>query len=412
MSVLLKLKQPYIWPLLLALMSICLTVFALEIAVRFLPPPYSPDTGILFSCHNSLGWTGMPNFQDVLEDPNFRQELRFNSLGMHDTEHTLEKAPSTFRILMLGDSFVHAVQVGEAATAHQVLENYLNQQEQTGQLHFEVVSSGVVNWGTNQQLIYYREQGRRFQADLVLLTFYIGNDFLDNLPGNVLTIKGFNCYAPYFALCNGELNPNPLVYAPGISNLQNNCSPARRALMNIMGALYQHSRLYQQIEPFIIANKPRQQFGQAYPQSFSALYLPNDEVELEQAWQITQATITQLNQEVEAGGTQFAVAIISPWSVIQLALLSQAEQESFLKNNPVFVKAQANRPNQRLTKFLNSKNVPFIDLTTPMIEHLNSDGTPLYLLGEGHWTVEGNRVAADTLAQWLIENNFLLVSEK
>jgi hypothetical protein len=156
----------------------------------------------------------------------------------------------------------------------------------------------------------------------------------------------------------------------------------------------------------LITNRPRRAFGQAYPQAFSALYLPNDEAELEQAWQVTLATMTQLQQEVEADGSQLAVALISPEIIIHLGLLSPAEQEVFLKDNPDFAKAQVDRPNRRLAEFLNRQKIPFVDLTTPMIEHLAANSIPLYLLGEGHWTVEGNRVAADVLVQWLIQNDF------
>jgi len=393
----------------LALFSTCLTLLILEIIARLLPLPYPVNTGAIFACAPSLGWTGAPNFHDIFEDTNFRQELIFNSQGMHDTEHALEKAPHTFRLLMLGDSFVQAVQVGEAETAHQVLEDNLNRQL-AAQSQFEVISAGVVNWGTNQQLIYYREHGRQFQPDLVLLMFYIGNDFADNLPGNVLTIKGFNCYAPYSAVCDNKLTPSPLTYAPGFSRIQGNCSPYRRVLINSLGRLYQHSRLYQQIEPLLLANRPREVFGQKYPLAYTALYLPNTEVELEQAYQITQATLTQLRQEVEADGSQFAVALIPPWPVLQLILLSPDEQAAFLKANPQFVEADANRPNRRMAEFFNNQNTPFIDLTEPLVKYSAAHArAPLYLIGEGHWTAEGNRTAADILAQWLVQNDLFRV---
>lgn len=389
---------------LLALVSAGLALLALELGARFLPPPYPVESGRIFQCDDMLGWTGVPDFEGVFEDPNFRQDLHFNALGMHDTEHALAKTPDTTRILMLGDSFVHAVQVDEASTAHQVLEERLNNQAKTSR--FEVISGGVVNWGANQQLIFYRAVGRRFQADLVLLLFYIGNDFLDNLPGNALTVKGFNCYAPYLALCEGQLAAAPLTYAPGLSRLDQNCSPTRRVLINGLGRLYQHSRLYQQLEPLIRTNRPRQQFGEAYTSPYSALYFTTDEAELEQAWQITEATLAQLRQEVEADGAQFAVALISPEIVVRLARLSPAEQEAFLQTNPIFAEAQIDRPNQRLADFLNGQAIPFIDLTGPMIDHLAATGLPLYLVGEGHWTAEGNRVAGETLSHWLLENDF------
>ncbi len=401
---------------LLVLLSTCIALFIIEIAARFLPPPYNMDEENInpfynemktLVCNNTLGWTGKPNYQGILEGSVFRQELKFNSLGMYDTEHLPEKAPNTFRILMLGDSMTQAVQVNEAETAHQVLEDNLNKQSNANSVYFEVLSGAVANWGTNQQLIYYREQGRSFQPDLVLLMFYFGNDLQDNLPGNVLTIEGFNCYTPYFAVCNGNLDATPLTYAPGINDRQNNCSPVWRLLVNTIGRLYQNSRLYQQLEPLIIRNRPRQLFGRDYPNPFMALYLPNDEVELEQAWPVSQATIVQLQQEVEANGAQFAVALVSPELVVELMLYSPAVQENFVENNPQFAGVQVDRPNQRLAKFLNQQNIPFIDLTIPMVEYQVANGTPLYLIGDGHWTVEGNRVSADILAHWLNQNGFL-----
>jgi hypothetical protein len=202
-------------------------------------------------------------------------------------------------------------------------------------------------------------------------------------------------------MCDGRLISTPLTYAPGVSRLQDHCSPVQRLAVNELGKLYQQSRLYQQLEPLIAANQARQEFGRAYPSAFSALYLAGTEAELEQAWQITQALIAQLRQEVEADGAQFAVALISPEIVVRLALLSPAEQAVFLRDNPNFSEAQLDRPNIRLATFLQQQNISFIDLTGPMVEYVAATGSPLYIIGEGHWTVEGNRAAADILARWL-----------
>ena len=122
---------------------------------------------------------------------------------------------------------------------------------------------------------------------------------------------------------------------------------------------------------------------------------------------MTEATITQLRQEVEADGARFAIVIIPPWSVVQLALLSPAEQEVFLQANSQFAQAQADRPNRRLAQFLDSQTIPFIDLTDQLVAYSAAHARiPLYITGEGHWTVEGNRVVADILAEWLNQNSF------
>ena len=86
----------------------------------FVPDPKDQE---FYVPNNALGWMGTPYFEGELKDPEFRQQVKFNSLGMYDTEHTLEKPANTFRILILGDSFVQAIHVAESETSHQVLEN-------------------------------------------------------------------------------------------------------------------------------------------------------------------------------------------------------------------------------------------------------------------------------------------------
>jgi len=359
----------------------------------------------MFDCDDKLGWVGTPNFQGVVEMSGVQTNLIFNSQGMHDSEHALDKPFDTFRILMLGDSFVHAIQVEEKATSHQVLQNYLNQQDKAG--NYEVISAGVTGWGTAQELGYYREQGRNFQPDLVLLMVYLGNDFENNLLGQGLTIDQVNCYAPYFAVCNGQLNPEPLTYAPSLSDLQNNCSSFWRSVTNGMGKLYQNSRLYEQLEPLIISRRPRHLFGLDYPSPSWALYIPADEPDVEQAWQVTLGLIKQLQQEVEADGAKFAV-VFFPFSVIiELSTLTPQQQEAILKENPAFATIEIDRPNKRLAEFLKQHDIPFLDLTPLMIEYQASQTTPLHFAGDLHWTVEGNRFVAETLSQWLVQEHLL-----
>ncbi|MDM8518733.1 hypothetical protein QUF64_01700 [Anaerolineales bacterium HSG6] len=391
--------------LLLVIISGCLTLFILEVTVRLLLPlPYPKDDGQFYQCHADFGWTGRPNYEGFIEAGEYQQQLTFNQLGMHDSDHATGHQTDRYRILMLGDSFVHALQVAENQSNHQRLEDNLNQHvEKT----VEVISSGVVNWGTNQQLLYYRKHGREFEPDLVLLMLFIGNDLLDNLPGNLLTTSGINCYAPYFALCADGFNASPLTYAPGISQAEPPCSMSERVLVNSMGWLYQHSRLYQQVEPLLISRSPRQIFGQEHDNPSTALYLPADEPRLEQAWQVTLATIEQFDREVQADGHQFAVALISPSMVVRLMQLNEAAQAQFEQDNPTFKDAQADRPNQRLAEFFQKQGIPYLDLTPALVAHQQANPTPLYFLHDGHWTVEGNRVAAETLSDWFLEQGFV-----
>ncbi len=399
----------------LILVSVVSALFLLEFITRLLPSPYPDERSVpagqstdVLQCDGELGWIGQPNFNGALKlTDDYQVDLRFNETGMHDTDHRLQKPANVFRILMLGDSFVHAVQVEESVTAHQILEDSLNEMF-GGSPRIEVISGGVTGWGTGQQLLYYREQGRFFEPDLVLLMFFLGNDFENNLPGHGLTLQGVNCYAPYFAMCGGEINPEPLLYAPGVGDTQNECADYRRALNNIFGELYQYSRLYQKIEPLIVTNYPRQIFGETYPSPFWALYMPESDPKLKQAWQVTELMIGQLQREVEADGATLAV-VFFPWGiVIDFSALSPAEQQAVLADNPIFTNIDLHQPHQRLAEFFTDQQISFLNLTEPMITHRRQNQTPLYFFGDSHWTVEGNRFVGDTLAAWLIEQGLIL----
>jgi hypothetical protein len=190
--------------------------------------------------------------------------------------------------------------------------------------------------------------------------------------------------------------------------LQNNCSASRRLLINTLGTLYQHSRLYQQLDPLVVAYQPRRIFGKGFSNSFWALYLPDDEAALEQSWQVTQGIFGQLEKEVEADGARFAVAFF-PWSVvIELSTFAPEQQQTLLvSENPAFASMELDRPNRRLAQFLSGQDIPFIDLTGPLVEQQQARPTSLHFVGDGHWTVEGSHFVAETLGQWLIQAKLL-----
>jgi hypothetical protein len=175
-----------------------------------------------------------------------------------------------------------------------------------------------------------------------------------------------------------------------------------------MGKVYQKSHLYQQLEPLIVSRHPRRLFGANYPSPFWALYMAEDDPELEQAWQISQQLILQLQQNVQADGAKFAVAF-SPWQVIiDLTLLTPEQQAAILKENPAFASVEINRPNQRLAKFFTEQNIPFLDLTPYMIDYQADHSAPLHFVGDSHWTVAGNHFVAETLSQWLVQHQLVV----
>lgn len=376
----------------LVLLGTILALGALEVGARFLPSPFKgPENGIE-SCAGPLGWRGRPLYETVSATEDYVHNLKLNSLGMHDGEHTQAKPEGTFRILMLGDSFVQASQVREAETAHQVLEDLLNAQN-PGQT-FEVISAGVGGWGTGQQLLYYRNEGRAYRPDLVILMFFMGNDVKDNLPGRGITVEGRNCYMSYFVLQNGHLDPDPWAYAPGVKASTGQTFFGQKSLLKGLNWLHQRSWLYTQLEPLVVQEQE--------PVSIIDFYTHNNPT-FDYAFELTTALIQQLQKEVQQDGAEFRVVLISPLDLVDFARMGPAEREVLYRRFPALKAAETTDPNVTLTEIFTEAGSPTLALLPAFLHHMEETGETLYFAADKHWTSEGNHLAGETIYDWLAE---------
>src|SRR3989338_2613375 len=95
---------------------------------------------------------------------------KHNSFGLRSPETTLEKSKDTFRILFLGDSFVQGYGVNEEKSFPRLVEIKLNDQYK-GQPKIEVINSGVPNYSPLIEYLYLKNDGLKFNPDLVILEF-------------------------------------------------------------------------------------------------------------------------------------------------------------------------------------------------------------------------------------------------
>ncbi len=399
---------PVLTNFIISLTSMLVTLVLLEIAVRIVTP--FPE-GSRYS--TATGWHGKPDEERAFRTDNYRHTIKRNSRGMHDIERTQAKSSGAFRIMMLGDSFAEAQQVNSSETARYVLEDLLNQSQSAKQ--FEVISGAVGGWGTGQQLVYYRTEGRLYQPDLVLLMFYLGNDVTDNLPVHRQTIDGITSYAPYFPICNGQLDPDPWYYAPGLAPVRNECPSPYKLLTNRMSRLYQISRLYTQLGSFFSLQQSSN-FRRALPwphlyipidnQQFDELFPEENEV-LNYGWQVTFGIIKQLGREVQADGAQLAVVLVDPADTIGAAVLSADEQQLRRQVIPFLGEAQFDAPERRFVAELSDQNIKVLNLQPFFIERTEALAESLYFPYDKHWNVAGNRVAAEAIYCWLNKNSML-----
>ena len=137
----------------------------------------------------SKGWIPKPNLRDVKTFDN--KTLNTNSKGLRGkTDFPYTKNKDKVRILILGDSFTFGDEVSDDETYSARLQAMLP--------HTEIINMGMHGYGHDQMLILFREEGVKYQPDIVILGF-LPLDMSRNL-------LGFRDFAkPRFVLNRGEL---------------------------------------------------------------------------------------------------------------------------------------------------------------------------------------------------------------
>ncbi len=138
--------------------------------------------------HPTVGWVPAPSYSG--------EGIETNAMGIRATrEYAFERTPGVRRIVLIGDSYTWGEKtwkgpISNAQTFSALLEERLPR--------LEAINLGVHGWGTDQQLLYLRELGLRFQPDLVILGF-----FEADISRNVVDFFGYS--KPRFVLEDGEL---------------------------------------------------------------------------------------------------------------------------------------------------------------------------------------------------------------
>lgn len=157
----------------LATCSLVVALLLVELGLRL----FNPQPLAAVGRSPRLGWIHKPNTSFVYERAEFRVPVQYSSIGLRDREYTREKPAGTFRIALLGDSFVEALQVPVDSMLSRHLERRLAAYDET--LRWEVMNFGVAGYGSCQQLLLLEERVLDYSPDLVIAVHY-HNDFDDN----------------------------------------------------------------------------------------------------------------------------------------------------------------------------------------------------------------------------------------
>ena len=378
--------------MMLPIAAIVISLGMLEIAAR----TFHLGTGGFWEPHPLYGWQNIPNasgWESCYGECEVYVEI--NSLGLRNAETSYENENGLDRILILGDSMTAAMQVPLKNTFASVLERKLAGVSDVGD--WEVINGGVNAFGTDNELIFYQLEGKKYDPDIVVLAVYLANDVYNN--SRTLEIsRGGSDHKPFFELGgDGELILRNFP-VESVDTLPIRIGSFLKKHFQLPRFLAQVLALRSQVPPALApvvellggsrgveagggaGNEPRLRHD-ICAEEYSA--------EVEEAWLITETLLGQLRSEATESGAKFAVIMLPASPQIAVPL----DGESWY----------CDRANQELTDFLEEEGIQYLDLLPSFRQHGLISAEPLYFERDFHMNSVGHKIAGDMIYDFLLD---------
>lgn len=365
-----------------SLLSVCVALAGGEAAARWLGSEQGYVTGAmmssamhgqgpeaLFRPHARFIWVGQPGRRQE-----FAVFVRNNALVFHDDEHDLQKRPGRMRVLVIGDSFVEALQVPVQAGLPRLLADRLRRRG----LPVEVVAVARSGWGPIEYAAAVEEWAEKLDPDLVVCCFYPGNDVRNASAG------AESLFAKQAAGPLGELW-------------------SRRESSALPGLLVPSSRLNALVSRLALLHEIRGRysawrFPYKIPVDFYVFAQSKDGIPfVEEGWNRLRAEVERMAGTL--GRRKCPLLAVSTSDDFRLArgpkelvhALSRDYEEAarWDWDFTLFEK--------RLAAILSPLGIPYVDLQNRLAARMRASGRLCHFPSDGHWNETGHAWAAEAL---------------
>lgn len=293
---------------------------------------------------------GSGRFRGTPGAPHF--ETRLNSRGFNDLERSRARPPGVAsRILALGDSFVFGVVPYR--------DNFLTlaELELSRSQPVEILKMGVAGTDPGDYLALLVDEGLSYGPDLVLVNFFVGNDFEVRAP-RVWERSFVATFIRFLWRRAGE--PPAGVTTPAAA-----------------GGTYDDEAPGMSRERFLEVETAR-----------SAIY--RDRAFLQAATSRVLTPLREMRALAAGAGAGFLVAILPDELQVNASLQHEIARAAGLSRDAFDWVA----PNRAIAAALGSEGIAVVDLLPAFTA---SPGVTLYKPRDTHWNLGGNRTAAATL---------------
>lgn len=366
---------------LLSAVGVVLVLVAGELAVRTREPASTVDdpseAARTYGPHPLYGWAPLPGAEFTGTYEGIRFTGRYSSVG-HLGHEPRPDAPLS--ILAVGDSMTEARQVPGELRFSELLEQALRRDLGVAA---QVLNAGRSGYQTDQELLYYENEGRVLRPHVVLLFLFVGNDIMGNTQSMSPTGQG-DVAKPRFRLVDGTLT-----LAPPDEPDQHKVAPTT-ALVDPKTWLRTHSSLYR------IAGRAwaRLRGAAADPMPYAyEVYRTDDPPATLEAWAVTEALLQRFRESVEREGSVFALVIIPDQNQVE----SDAWDALIRRHAPQAGRYDPDVPERRLREICARQRIHCLDLLSLM----RSSPKRLFVSGDGHLSKVGHQLVADATSGWL-----------
>ncbi len=336
-----------------------------ELAVRLVrPQPVMLVSRGLYAPDPPRRYRLQPGFRGTVTNRvEFDTRVAINRQGLRGPE-VGAKAPGTFRVLALGDSFTFGVGARDEETYPAQLQQLLRSRG----IRAEVLNAGAPGFGVPDQVAWFQRWGWTLEPDVIVLAVFMANDLQDAAPGGsqVEVVDGA-------LVVEGERS--------GLSRW-----------------LYYHSHLFVLLKSSALGVPVRRLLGLPEPletrerRAEFELYEKNRTSEVvRQGAAATEKAVAGLARS--AGGAR-VLAVLVP-SLVQVD--SGRWRAGLERFGLAPSRYDRLRPNALFREIFGRHGIPVLDLTAPFVKAIES-GEVIYYPIDQHLTPAGYRRVAEEVA--------------
>jgi hypothetical protein len=366
--------KSYFKTALLLLPSLVMAILSGEIFIRLLSPQRLDNNLACFEPDSTLVFAMQKGYRTLHSSFEFSVPVEINSLGLRDYEIGAKASHAT-RIVGLGDSFTFGNGVALEQTFLKRLQTCLS----TTAHPVEVINCGIPAYCPLQELRFLQKYRSQLQPDIVLLAFFVGNDF--NESGDLYDVTG----NPTLRVVDGNL--------ASAHSSEREHSTIRRLTQPLRSYLSTHSHLY-----VFLRDRSSHFLSQFGLRPFN---LPPDFCRVEFSermkwnWEHTQDILLRLAQDTAEKGERLVVLILPTSYQVYKTTWDEYVQALKLDTSEYDLE----KPQRLLSEFFSSKGIEYID-ALPVLRY-NLIGPPLFFAVDGHLTPEGHDVVAGAVCEYL-----------